>query len=320
MTAKIRDVVQSRTAGLDQRARDVLDIAAVMGEAFSAPVIALVLRAEPIDAERTLASLEHGSRLVRSSRGGYRFDHIKIQEVLYGELTPTLRAAWHERVADALLTFEGQDRPGDLAFHYSRGPDPERALPHLLQAAKNAEAEFANEEAARFYSHVLTLELDVDTKCEALDRLGTLRLLEGDLERARTSYEKALELPVDNSRRGHLLSQLGQVIYRQGEAAEAVEVLERGLDLLGERTLESQTETELLNNLGVVLEFLGEEKRALDVLGRALEIRERSGTNKDIAGTLCNIGVVHYYNKRMKGALEVFQRAASLLEGTGEME
>jgi len=90
----------------------------------------------------------------------YRFAHALYQNVLYAELVSKRRAQLHRKAGEKLLKHYGDQSSriaAQLAVHFERSRDFERAVTYLIEAGDNAARVYANAEAERRYSHALGL-------------------------------------------------------------------------------------------------------------------------------------------------------------------
>src|SRR5437763_2969537 len=80
----------------------------------------------------------------------YRFVHVLYQNALYASLRPTRRASLSAAVAQALLSYYGENRSAiaaELALLWEVARDFAQAADACLVAAQNAVRLFANQEA-----------------------------------------------------------------------------------------------------------------------------------------------------------------------------
>ncbi|MDP8970403.1 MAG: AAA family ATPase [Actinomycetota bacterium] len=185
MPAGVREVIARRLRLLEGDARAVLEVASVVGEAFTLEVVA---RTSGLDRRRLLCALEHAidARLITpepGTPGRYRFAHALIREVVYQRL-PAERLAWlHGRTGEALEGLYGDagEHLAAIASHYLRAAPlggGERALRYAQRAGERALAMLAWEEAASHFERALgvcDLEPDVagvDRRCELHLALG----------------------------------------------------------------------------------------------------------------------------------------------------
>ena len=75
--------------------------------------------------------------------GALRWRHTLYQEVVYDRVPVGRRVRLHRRIGARLEAGYGAQagaRAAELAEHFERGQDPQRAVPYLQQAADNAAA------------------------------------------------------------------------------------------------------------------------------------------------------------------------------------
>jgi DNA-binding CsgD family transcriptional regulator len=133
----LRQVIEGRLARLGENARDLLTVAAVIGQ-----VVPLSLWATTggIGEEALLDVVEHAvtAHILFADSDGVRvrFVHALTREALYEGLLPSRRRGWHRRVAEALLAAPDPD-PDVVANHLRRAGD-RRAFEWLLRAGLRA--------------------------------------------------------------------------------------------------------------------------------------------------------------------------------------
>ncbi len=152
---ELRHLVLAHVRGLDDSARELLDVASVLGEQIDPPVLAEVTglpAAEVGPALDRAAAL--GVLAATPDVAGLSFAHALVRDAVYGELAPSRRMALHERAARALeQSGRGPARAGQIATHWQRSGKPGWATPctrWAREAARSAAASLAYDEAARF--------------------------------------------------------------------------------------------------------------------------------------------------------------------------
>ncbi|WP_445166576.1 ATP-binding protein [Mycolicibacterium sp. Dal123E01] len=154
--ATVRDVVRDRLTGLDDSAKHLLQVAALIGRDVG---LALVGRAADCDVPTCLDHLEPLVALgllepTPREPYSFRFSHDLVRESVAGIIPPARATELHLRIADALeLTHRDDESVAErLAFHlWSAGPlaDPARTARALLRAGSRAMAKSALESAER---------------------------------------------------------------------------------------------------------------------------------------------------------------------------
>lgn len=165
-----RQAIAQRVSRLDDRARAVAEIAAVIGQGFDVDLVSDVSGWSQNDVLDGLSQLID-RRIVKESgrRSGYAyaFTHHLVQDTIYGQIGDDARSLRHRRVARAFEeTFPERvgEFAGEIARHRELGLEPEAAATAYLTAARRAFDVYAYDEAL--------IHLD---RCVRLDTAGTLR-------------------------------------------------------------------------------------------------------------------------------------------------
>ena len=158
--ARVEAVIAERLAALKPAHRELLTVASIVGDVFTADILAAVLPWTPEQVLARLAELA-ASRyqlvqfLGRSWSGQqplshYRFRHSLFQEYLYQHAPAAQRAVWHGAIARALLSlYQGQTESiaSALARHFEAAGQPMDAANYYLQAGQWAMRLAAPEQA-----------------------------------------------------------------------------------------------------------------------------------------------------------------------------
>jgi predicted ATPase/transcriptional regulator with XRE-family HTH domain len=210
--------IRQRVSALPSLARELLDIAAVIGRTAPGPLLVAVaalpevevvnaldaacrarlLLVEPFEATQRLGA----GRGLRSAEV-YRFAHDLIEEVVVADLNPSRCRLLHRLVAEALETrlAEGErlHSSAALAWHFTLAAEEAKALPYALLAGEWAGAAQAHGQAEEHFRTALALARalsDRAREAEALEKLGrvltgTARYAEGVpvLERSIAVYQ-----------------------------------------------------------------------------------------------------------------------------------
>jgi class 3 adenylate cyclase len=147
----LRDALMAQLDRLG-RAKEVAQLASVIGQEFSAILLAKVANKPMEDLLPELANLINSKIVVQAGRTSeiYRFKHALLRDISYRSLLRKMRRQIHLRVAGELAdpTTEAVDATDDLiAQHYSRGTAYSEAIQFWQMGAKAAIARSAYEEA-----------------------------------------------------------------------------------------------------------------------------------------------------------------------------
>jgi DNA-binding SARP family transcriptional activator len=150
----VRTLIQARFGNLSEEAREVMELAAIIGRNFSPALLssAGVCEARVADLMESLLS----SWLIvqdPATEGTYYFSHDKLRQALYEDIGSARRRELHLRVAGALEKYG--DEPAELAHHYLQAREWRPALENLVRAAQKAENSYAWETASENYARAL---------------------------------------------------------------------------------------------------------------------------------------------------------------------
>jgi tetratricopeptide (TPR) repeat protein len=174
LPAKVEGVIAERVGRLDEELEEMVMVASVEGEQFTAEVMARVQAIGEREAIRLLSDdLQRRHRLV-SALGLAQFGHLRLslyhfvhnlfQQYLYGSLGEAERACLHREVGEAieaLFAGETEEVAAQLARHFEEGGIPTKAAAYRLQAGNRAHRMSAHQEAAAHFSRGLELLADL---------------------------------------------------------------------------------------------------------------------------------------------------------------
>jgi tetratricopeptide (TPR) repeat protein len=173
LPSRVEAVIEERINRLEPGLREILTVASVEGEAFTAQVIARVQEADEREVVRQLSgALERRHRLVKaqglrrlgkSSLSLHRFQHNLFQKCLYNSLNEAERGYLHQDVGEALEALYA-DHPQELAAitphlarHFQEAGLTGKALDYLRRAGERATRLSASQEAVTHFTRALEL-------------------------------------------------------------------------------------------------------------------------------------------------------------------
>lgn len=154
--SKIKDIIVQRLSCLNFAQRQILDVASVIGEEFDVGLLSAVIGQDSLDVLEMLNVIAHSTALVRVDENRYRFDHSRSREILYEALAPPLKRGYHGRIAEKLENAKNPVLPfSDLAYHYARAGNNEKAVKYALAAAKDELKRWSNAQAIEHFQYSL---------------------------------------------------------------------------------------------------------------------------------------------------------------------
>jgi predicted ATPase/class 3 adenylate cyclase len=211
----VQGILASRIDRLPQPDKELLQTLSVLGKEFSLSLIQQVV-GQSENTLRPLLSHLQGAEFIYEQPAfpevEYTFKHALTQEVAYGSLLLERRKVLHERAAqaiEALFHSQLEDHYGDLARHYSRSGNTQKAVDYLNLAGQQAVQRSANTEAISHLNTALAfLQTLPDTPERAQQEL-TLQVALGVPLQA-TKGSGAAEVERVYTRARELCQQLGE--------------------------------------------------------------------------------------------------------------
>jgi DNA-binding winged helix-turn-helix (wHTH) protein/tetratricopeptide (TPR) repeat protein len=288
LPATLRDSLAERLDRLG-RAKEIAQIAAVIGRVFSFELLAAVCPCDEAELQRELRRLMQAELIYRKGFGDearYLFKHALVQDAAYESLLKRERQQIHRQIAEALATRFGEiaeTAPEVLAHHYTEAGLTEPAIDFWVRAGELAGRRSASLEAV---SH--------------LDRaLGLLQGLAEGPERDRR------ELRIQNLR-------APAIVIARGYADPEVEQAYRRAEILAERLAAAEERFWAVLGLHIYYVSSGKPAQSLDLAERLLRIAEDERRPGLISIAWFSLGVYHFWQSDYTHAITELERAYEL--------
>ena len=256
LPARVDAVIAARLGSVPPTLRQVLNVAAVEGEEFTAEIVAQVLGmkatkmivtlSEQLDRTYHLLSAQDVAYSGEQRFSHYRFRHQLFQRHLYQHLDPAERSYLHQAVGEALedlLSGSTEPYSPQLARHFSEAGQIVKAARYLQEAGERAVRLSANQEAIDHFEQALAaLETLPDSDKRKRQELAVRSALYAPLV-ASKGYA-AVEVARNNLRAYELcqalekdprllptLWQLGSYFYARGELLKGLVLVEQMIPL-----------------------------------------------------------------------------------------
>jgi class 3 adenylate cyclase/tetratricopeptide (TPR) repeat protein len=256
--ATVQGLLASRIDRLKPPTRQMLQTLAVIGREFPAGLVRQVMDMPERELAGRLSELQSAQFIYEQPafpEPEYSFKHALTHEVTYNSLLLERRRELHERIAnviESLFSEKLQDHLAELARHYERSANKEKAVEYLRRAGEQASDRFAFTEALTHLNAGLKLvqELPED--------------LPDDRNRAR--HELLLQIKL-----GHVLRSI-----KSPGADEAGAAWTRALDL-SEKLGDDSELFPILRGLRLFCSQRLQLAKAREYAERMLEVANRSG-------------------------------------------
>ena len=194
LPARVRQVLEARLAQLSSPARGVIELAAVVGRAFTYGVLA---HATDLSEDLLVGSLDEGwrKRIIREQGDdAYDFSHDKLREAAYAGLSRTRRRWLHGRVAQALEWIHTADLErgaGVIAAHFEAAGQPAPAIAHYGRAAALTRRIYAHDDALTALERAIGLLAALPDEVARCGLAAHLEEERGDLRELLTQHSLA---------------------------------------------------------------------------------------------------------------------------------
>jgi DNA-binding CsgD family transcriptional regulator len=280
--ASVGDTVAARLAGLGDRVREVVELAAVLGDSFD---LSTLVRAGVTDRDRSLDAVDEAAAVgliepADGSPGRCGFVHSLTRQAILDRLPQARRTALHAVVAQALEADGDPALAPRIAHHYLAAQvlgHTEPARRFAVVAARQAVHSLAFEEAAVWFERAASLPDTAEgVRVELSFEAAANHVGAGDFARARTIYAR-LTGASDPLVRLRAAMGLEEASSRPGltdtRAADLLDSAIADCGLAGDDVLRARA----LGSLGRALAFAGRTDEARAVGSTAIEVARRTG-------------------------------------------
>jgi hypothetical protein len=314
----VREVIRQRLGLLSARAREVLEVCAVLGvELERADVLAITSAGDVLD-----DAVERGVLVARGDR--LRFSHALYREALYFALPLGRRRSLHREAARA----RGYVRAplAEIAHHLlEAGPEAlGEAIDVVIRAAEHAVESFAFEDAIALLERArasLPGKSDYDRlRCRLSSALGEAKLRSGDAA-GRTSCLEAADVARalgDAALLGHAGLAYGSVFVMGGVDPVLVSMLEQALEALP--PADSPLRARVMARLAAARQPSPPSERPRDIeLGlEAIAMARRVADRRELLGVLHSASGVLYGAADPAVRLPIAREQEALAEELGD--
>lgn len=302
----LQHLIEQQVAQLGPVRQQILETASVIGREFPVALLASMLAADDEEVEHECESLAREGRFLAidgtegwgdgTFTSRFAFTHDLYVDVLYGGVAEARRSRTHQQAGLVLeRTWKGKEkeRAAELALHFQRARDVNRAIRYLDLAAAQAIGRSAYREAVRHFAVALELleqmpaspdrdriELDLRARL-APSLIATRGWADSEAEK---NYHRACDLAREQGNR----TALSQILYGmanmyeyRGEYRRSEEIVLERIALDGEAADVSSVESHEL--LACSMLHQGRFREAAEHGTRALAAAAASCSPRDLA-------------------------------------
>ena len=292
----LQDLLMARLDRLGP-AKDIAQIASVIGRQFSHPLLEAIAGANDIDLRSALARLRESGLIFEAGNDGefsYSFNHSLVQEAAYESLSRSRRQSLHKEIAhhrESQSNATDESEPTVTAHHYSRAGEAEKSFHYWMLAADRSGQRLAfAESVANLTSALAEAErvadpkLRIHLKLDAQLRLGaTLAIHKGpQTSEAGLALQEAKALAKE-ANAGPQLFQATWGLYlnaARNRRLDEVEVLSDELTTISQEIDDEDFKMEALHHRWGTAYFFGQMAKMLEYSDDGIEHYDRDRHHK----------------------------------------
>jgi tetratricopeptide (TPR) repeat protein len=209
----------------------------------------------------------------------------------------------------------------ELARHFSRSRDDEKAWDYCIRAGEKAESAYAPEQAEKFYKGALKAlksgRGEKHREAEILERLGDNQRLTGAYTEALENFKRVGEITDENETKARMHRKCGFVHQKLGDYENSLDHVLKGEKIeLGDRA----ERWRLVNQKAFVLLRTGEYDEGIALCEKAIEELTRlGGYDEDVGNSYNTLGACYRFKGDYEKALEYYNKSLKTCDVTGNL-
>ena len=324
---RVRDLLYSRLASVDETGQQILSTAATIGRSFDLQILRSASGRSELETISGLESLIQRSIIQERDPGEgaptitYDFTHDKLRVVAYDNISLARRRLLHKRVANALIRQTGrQPKPGTgagkIAQHLQKAGQEEDAAIYYKLAGEHDQSLYANVEALIHFQNALAM--NHSEKSSLHESIGDLHTLRGEYSAAISSYETAASLSeLDEIHR--LEHKLGRVYHHMGQWELAVCHFQCAEEDINEEGNPGNL-ARLYADWSRTIHAMGDEFQAASLAEQALTYAEATEDQHALAQVHNILGIIARSQKDLHAAQSHLEKSLSESQNASDPE
>ena len=326
----LEELLLKRVQRLDPVKRQLLEMISVLDKPLSAKVLQKFERFNGIPILVHLRDLEGSGLVSKIFEGGklqFQIDQPKMREILYTSLTPEDCRRYHGETGMVLSElYRGHEEEvlEELAYHFQKSDQTDRALELAARVGDRLKAIYANDRALEYYLYIIEKIEDDPARIglwiETHEKLGDLCTTMGKYDIAEHSYDNLLQPEVRSHLEPEAVSRAyrmkGKVFEIQGDYDNALKCYKDARNFLAQtsdtRLLDERIR--VFNSIGWVYVCMGKYEKAMTISLEGLRVIQGSVEKIEHSMIFNTIGSANYYKGNISQAIEFHTRSLRIRE------
>jgi len=324
--ATIHEILIARIDHLAEEVKDIVKAAAVIGREFDIVLLSSILKRDVFSQVQIISEAKIWEA-VAEAQYGFQFKHALLRDTAYEMQLEARRRELHQLTAETMEKLHPahlEKRYADLAFHYEKAENRDKAIEYLQKAGDEAKAHYHNQQAIELYDRLLAqlqnvfgfTEVEIDT----LFKKAEIFELIGEWKTCQQVCEEALQLSEqieDKRRMGQANRRLGIICRQTGQYENAMAYFEQAI-ILFKTVKERAGIGRTLGDMGMVHEYRGDYEMALACHEQAFKLSEELRDSLGMAKNANSIGRVYRDKCDYDTALTWHHKSVQICGSLGE--
>lgn len=326
----INAIILSRLDKLDASVKLLLQKASVIGKTFQLKILENIEKKlnRSTDIYNGISSLIAGNFIQPTSakKDTYQFKHLLIHEVVYNTLLQANKSILHGIIAELLEDgVQKEDDVFDLAYHYARTANIEKAAFYLMKAGQQAQRNMNNELSLILYNKLLKLIAEKESeygqiKVDALSKICSILILTSRFSEAKEHIDKAIKL----AEHIHYENGMAAAYYHMGNVCFFKDEYENAIRYLtiAHKLYIKQNNflgmAQALTKLGSTYWNMGKLDVGMKYLQQSLLVAVEHRLKREMAEIIGSIGLIYKIKGQLHKAIECFNQQIKLFNDLGD--
>ncbi len=314
----IQDAVQRRMEDLSNDTRQIIHLAAVIGQRFSFNLLRDLTGRTEGELFQIIKSLIDAHLVVEISSEQLAFRHALTRQAIYNSLLKREQIVLHQRIAETIERVQAHSLDAyiaELAYHFYEAGHWERALHYCWRAGEHAYQLYALKSALDYFTQALDAarQLTLPPPLALLHTRGVIFEARGEFERARLDHELALQsaqIAGNHVAEWQALIDLG-ALWASRDYTQTGMHYEQAL-LVAQTIDDPVLAARSLNRLGNWHVNVGQAVEGLQAHSTALKLFQAQGDKPGMAATLDLLGMASGIYGDVVSSIRYYRQAIAL--------
>ena len=310
----INAILIARIDRLTRELKDIVQNAAVLGREFEIDVLSKMLSGRM--EERYLSDGINEKIWQPLNQVKYIFKHNMMRDAAYNMQLKSRLKELHLIAAESLERIHKTEKSKypDMAYHFEKGENTERAKYYYKMAGFDAKNEFKNYDAEKYLSSVLKFSSDKGEMIVIKLALSEVFYQMGEWHKSENIYKeliKVIEEYNDEILTAEIFLGYSELLFEKGDIEESKKVLEKA-SAIYEKLKDQKGTARVLITQGQILWRTGNLSESENIYKKALEIVTEIDDGKLKAEVLLTIGNIYKDRCIFDTAMEYYEKSKEL--------